>query len=124
MNIERIQHVWATCDGCHERPPRVHIDFGDVAVALCIPCVRELQGAITSHVSDGPAQECVRGLHTFVGASVIVPSAADDSWVCDFPGCGRVRSQGQRYCKMHRQRELRHGDPSIVLKVGRKKGIG
>lgn len=117
MNIERIQNVWASCDGCHDRPPRIHIDFGDVAVALCFPCLREMQAAITSHVSDGPSKECVRPAHTFVGASVYL--SGDD--VCDFPDCGRVRAQGQRYCKMHRQREVRHGDPSIVMKVGRKK---
>jgi hypothetical protein len=63
------------------------------------------------------ANKSVRGLHSFPGT----PDDDDPSWVCDFPGCRSIRSGQTRYCKLHRMRYERHGDPAVVLQRGRKK---
>jgi hypothetical protein len=66
--------------------------------------------------SDQVVIKCVRGLHA-------LPARLEDerAWCCSFLGCGHVRSGRTPYCKMHRMRAERHGDPSVILKPGRKK---
>ena len=65
----------------------------------------------TSWASNGIGRKSVRGAHTIVAVS------------CGVDGCDEPATGDHPYCKLHQMRYERHGDPTIVLKRGRKKRV-